>query len=82
MLSWALSGPGNLPLHIGQQGCVSTLLHDGQETTQEIEVQLSISNEKGWNQYAFRLRYAAGDTLVFTEEKYRFIPDGQSSPWH
>lgn len=44
ILSWALSGPGNLPLHIGQQGGASTLLHDGQETTQEIEAELSISN--------------------------------------
>lgn len=73
MLSWALSGPDNLPLHIGQQGGASALLHDGQETTREIEAELSMSNESGRNEYAFRLFYAAGDTLVFAEEKYRFL---------
>lgn len=80
MLSWALSGPDNLPLHVGQQGGASALLHDGQGTTQEIEAELSMSNEAGKNQYAFRLFYAADDTLVFAEERYSFVRGGQSSP--
>lgn len=82
MLSWALSGVDRLSHHIGEQGGASTLLHDGQEITQEIEGELSISNDKGQNRYAFRLRYAAGDTLFFAEEKYIFVPSGQSPPWN
>ena len=80
MLSWALSGPDNLPLHVGQQGGASALLHDGQETTREIEAELSMSNESGRNDYAFRLFYAANDTLVFAEEKYRFLRSDSSHP--
>ena len=80
MLSWALSGPDRLPRHVGQQGGASALLHDGQETTQEIEAELTLSNEAGRNQYAFRLSYAAGDTLVFAEEKYRFVRSGHPNP--
>ena len=80
MLSWALSGPDNLPLYVGQQGGASSILHDGQETTREIEVEITMSNETGRNQYAFRLFYAAGDTLVFAEEKYRFLRNHQPNP--
>ena len=80
MLSWALSGPDNLPFHVGQQGGASAILHDGQETTREIEVEITMSNEAGRNQYAFRLFYAAADTLVFAEEKYRFLRDGHPNP--
>lgn len=82
MLSWALSGPDNLPLHVGQQGGASALLHDGQETTREIEAKLTMSNEAGKNQYAFRLFYAAGDTLVFAEEQYRFVRGAYETPGH
>ena len=80
MLSWALSGENSLPFHIGQQGGASALLHDGQETTREIEAELTLSNETGRNQYAFRLFYAANDTLVFAEEKYRFVRSGHPKP--
>ena len=72
MLSWALSGTDQLPLHVGQQGGASALLHDGPDTTREIEAELAIGNEAGENHYAFRLFYGAGDTLVFAEERYRF----------
>ena len=72
MLSWALSGPDNFPLHVAQQGGASALLHDGPETTREIEAALAMSNEAGTNEYAFRLFYAAGDTLIFADEQYRF----------
>ena len=68
MLSWALSRLDKLPDHVVQQGRASALLHDGQETTREIEAELTLSNKTGRNQYAFRLVYAANDTLVFAEE--------------
>ena len=72
MMSWALSHPDNLQLHIGQQGGASRLLHDGPSTTREIEAELTIATRDGDDQYGFRLFYAAGDTLIFADERYRF----------
>ena len=72
MMSWMLADPGHLRLHVAQQGGASKLLHDGPAVTREIEAELTIQSDKGKNQYAFRLFFAAGDTLVFADERYRF----------
>ena len=72
MMSWALSHPDNLQFYIGQQGGASRLLHDGPSTTREIEAELTIATKDGKDQYGFRLFYAAGDTLIFADERYRF----------
>ena len=72
MISWALSDPDHLPLYVSQQGGASTLLHDGPAKTREIEAELTIKTDAGENQYAFRLVYAAGDMLIFADERYRF----------
>ena len=72
MMGRALSDKDDLPLYVGQQGGASKLLHDGPTITREIESELTIQNDAGENQYAFRLFYAAADTLVFADEKYRF----------
>ena len=76
MMSWALSHQDNLQFYIGQQGGASRLLHDGPSVTREIEAELTIDIEAGENQYAFRLFYAAGDTLIFADERYRFSRAG------
>ena len=65
MTNWALSGPEGLPFFVGQQGGAGKLLHDGSVTTREIEAELKIVTDAGENQYAFRLVFAAGDTLIF-----------------
>ncbi len=72
MLSWAMSDPDGLPDYVGRQGGASKLLHDGPEETREIEAEMTIRTHTGEDQYAFRLAYAAEDTLIYTEEKYRF----------
>lgn len=72
MLSWALSDHEKLPEYVGKQGGASKLLHDGPEKTREIEAKMTIQTQTGENQYAFRLVYAAEDTLIYSEEKYRF----------
>lgn len=72
MMSWALADPDNLPFYISQQGGASTLLYDGPSITREIEAEITLRTERGENQYAFRLFYVAGDTLIFAEENYRF----------
>lgn len=76
MMSWALSGPGKLAYHVGQQGGSRLILHDGPAHTREIEAELAIRTAGGENEYAFRLFHAAGDTLVFADERYRFSRAG------
>lgn len=74
MLSWALAPPGGLQEYVGKAGGASSLLHDGPEVTANIEGALRLATSKGRNEYAFRLSYASADSLIFTEEKYRFSP--------
>ncbi len=82
-LSWALATPGQLQEHIARMGGASAILSDGPETTREIEAILRFENESGASEYAFRLTYAAGDTLIFTEERYRYKRHSASEfpPW-
>jgi len=72
MMSWAMSGPGKLARHVGAQGGSRLILHNGPAHTREIEAELSIRTAAGKNEYALRLVHAAGDTLVFADERYRF----------
>ena len=83
LMSWALSGPDALPLFVGRQGGAGKLLHDGSSTTREIEAELKIATDAGENGYAFRLVFAAGDTLIFADERYRFSRKNYSTiaPW-
>jgi len=74
LLSWALSG--NLQVHMQESGPASALVHDGPARTHEIEAEMTIQTEVGENQYTFRLTYAAGDTLIFTDERFRFTRTG------
>lgn len=83
MMSWMLADPDNLPVYVAQQGGASNLLHDGPSRTREVEAELTIRTEAGENQYAFRLVFAAGDTFIFADERYRFSRDdyGGIAPW-
>jgi predicted ATPase len=83
LLSWALAPPGELQRHVGLLGGASALLHDGPERTSQIEAQLRLVTDAGKNEYFFRLAHASGDTLIFTEEKYRFSSSGlpTQAPW-
>jgi predicted ATPase len=68
MLSWIMTPPGQLQVHVAQQGGASVLLHDGPAVTTQIEAILTLSTDVGTNDYGFRLAHAAGDTLLFTDE--------------
>ena len=73
MMSWALADPDNLPLYVGQQGGASKLLHDGPDRKRmRFKAELAIQSDDGHNEYAFRLVFAAGDTLIFADERYRW----------
>lgn len=83
LLSWTLAAPGNLQVHVGELGGASTLLHDGPAKTREIEADLSLITDAGENEYAFRLVYAAGDSLIYADERFRFSRVGSRTlaPW-
>ena len=72
MLSWMMASFGNLQDFIGRSGGANALLCDGSENTPQIEATLTFETENGQNEYYLRLSYAAQDTFIFTEEKYRF----------
>lgn len=74
MLNWMTPSPGNLQFYIGKVGGANVLLHDGAAVTPQIKAGLTFQTESGVNEYQFRLFHAAPDTLIFAEEKFRFIP--------
>ena len=84
MMSWMLADTANLQFYVAERGGASKLLHDGPDITREIEAELTLRTNAGENQYAFRLFYAAGDTLIFADERYRFSRAGyydSLAPW-
>ncbi len=80
MLSWAMVPPGQLQLYIARHGAASALLYEGPTMTQQIEAVLTLMTDAGRNEYGFRLFHAAGDTLVFADEWFRFRRQGQDRP--
>src|SRR6266851_4644606 len=54
LLSWALAPPGQLQVHVAQQGGANALLHDGASVTTQIEAVLSLATDAvtdEWFQY-------------------------------
>jgi hypothetical protein len=80
MLNFMTPSPGNLQVFISKSGFANSLLYEGVSITQRIEALLTFQSDAGINEYFFRLAHAARDTLIFTEEKYRFAPTKLPSP--
>ena len=72
LMCWMMVLQGNLQEYVARIGGANAMLHDGAEKTREIQANLTIQTLQGENEYFFRLSYAAGDTLIFTDERYRF----------
>lgn len=83
LMSWAMASSGNLQLEIARKGGASRLLHDGPQVTQRIQARLTFETEKGRNEYAALLEHAAGDTLIFASEQFRFSGNQNptAAPW-
>ncbi len=81
LLNWMTPAPGNLQFFVGKVGGANALLHDGASTTPEINAALTFETSDGRNEYAMRLNYAAPDTLIFADERYRFTPPGKQHDW-
>lgn len=80
LLGWMVQE--NLQQHIGELGAANSILFDGAKTTPQIESKFSFQTDQGLNEYKMRLMHAAGDTLIFADEEYRFIPSGVGEEAH
>jgi predicted ATPase len=81
LLSSAMVPPGQLQEHVAKMGGASAILHDGPQRTRDMAIRLTLTTDteapsilgvSGEEyEYSFDLAYAAGDTLIYTDEKYR-----------
>ena len=83
MLNSMMLDPFYFQAYVAQQGGASRLMLDGPDVTNEIEVRLTILSDSGENRYEFLLNFAANDTLIFAEERYRACRgvEGEAVPW-
>ncbi len=72
-LSWMVApSPGNLQFYVVRIGGGNSILFDGAGTTLQIEAALEFETDAGTNEYLVQLFHAAGDTLIFRDERIRF----------
>ena len=82
MLYSVTYGTATLQYHVDYKGGASKFLHDGPAVTPEIDARLTLHSDGGEIDYQFRLAYAADDTLIFADERYRLAngdPNGKAS---
>ncbi|HEX2080417.1 MAG TPA: AAA family ATPase [Longimicrobium sp.] len=79
MLGQMMDNPGNLQLFVGRAGGANTLLYNGAAVTEQIQARLEFSAPVSAG-YAFRLAYAAQDTLIFAHEAFT-VPDEGGPRW-
>lgn len=72
MMSWILTPPGQLQLYVAEQGGANALLYNGSRTTPQLSATFRFARDNSFSEYEFRLFHAAGDTLIYAEEKFRF----------
>lgn len=75
-ISNMLSGTGNLGVYTGLHGGASAFLFDGPDTTSFVSGCIELKTSSGLNEYKFKLAHAAADTFIYTDEKFRYTPDG------
>lgn len=63
---------------IGRSGGAESLLYLGSKETPQIEATLEFDSKDGPNRYYLRLVHAAGDTLIFAEERLDFQRSGKT----
>jgi predicted ATPase len=67
-----LESDGRLQEYVTYLGGASDILFDGVDKTKKMYGYLEIENEKGINEYQFKLQFVKPDSLAFSEEKYRY----------
>lgn len=78
MLNYMMTGA--LQTFIARSGYASSILHHGPRKTPQLSARLSFRADKGKSTYEFRLAHAAGDILIFTEEKLQWLREGHARP--
>ena len=71
---------GRFQQYIGISGRARSLLYFGPRITPQIEAELEFEVENGVDIFSMRLFHAAGDTLIFAEEKLSFLHVDWESP--
>lgn len=79
LLNYAMSG--SLQTYIGENGFADAFLYYGSKNTDCIKAKLRFSDGESNNVYAFRLAFAAGDSLIYTEETISFKKEGRGKPF-
>lgn len=74
LLGYAMSC--SLQNYIAENGFADAFLYYGSKTTDRIKAKLFFSSEYSDNEYEFQLSFAAGDSLVYTEETLSFKRKG------
>nr|WP_234300904.1 AAA family ATPase [Sphaerospermopsis aphanizomenoides] len=69
-----------LQQYIAISGYAQSLLHFGPKVTPQIEAELEFIIDNAKDTYNLRLFHAAGDTLIFAEEKLSYWQNSYSSP--
>lgn len=79
LLNFAMSG--SLQTYIGENGFADAFLYYGSKNTDRIKAKLNFSSADSNNVYAFQLAYAAGDSLIYTDETISFRKKGEGKPF-
>ncbi len=66
--------------YVGKSGGADSLLHLGKKNSPTAEMELTFQAENGLTTYFASWAAAAGDSLIFTNERIEFLRDGFSSP--
>lgn len=78
LLNFAMTGA--LSTYVGKAGGASSLLYFGAQRTPQMSATLRFRTDQGVNSYLVRLAHAAGDNLLFTEERVEWQPSGSAQP--
>ena len=76
MLHWMMNGDG-LGRFVGIHGRAQGQLFGGSEVTQQLTAHVSFGNGNDSYDYRFGLEYAEADTLVFSDESFKFSTNQQ-----
>lgn len=63
---------GALQTFIGKNGSANSFLYYGSKNTTRVNARLTFVDRETKDDYKFSLAHAAGDTLIFTEEKITY----------
>jgi predicted ATPase len=72
---------GSLQNYIAERGYADAFLYFGSRITREITSQIKFEDETATDNYQFRLSYAAGDILIFTEETLTYHKNTNPKPY-